>query len=67
MALIVFLAEPVTIAAAAISAATPPESGLTYLQGAGLFVGIPALATFLIAVPFYGPVWWRKIRGYEAP
>lgn len=66
LAVTVLVLEPVAIAA--IFAAPPPgSSGLTYLQGVGLFVGIPALALFVIALPIYAPVWWEKVRGHDAP
>jgi len=38
---------------------------LTNLQGAGLFVGVPALVMFLIALPIFGPVWWQRIRRHR--
>ena len=43
-------------------AASADAPGLTYLQGAALFVGVPILVLLLIAVPIYAPVWWRRLR-----
>lgn len=43
-------------------ATTGGAPGLTYLQGAAIFVGIPALVLLLIALPIYGPTWWRALR-----
>ena len=28
----------------------------------GVFVGIPALVLWLIALPIFGPVWWEALR-----
>lgn len=57
----------VPAAAGAVSVAAAAPSGLTSLQGVGLFVGVPALTSFLIALPIYAPVWWRKLRHHHAP
>lgn len=52
-------------AIAGVASWTAPASeapGLTYLQGAILFVGVPIIVLLLIAVPIYAPVWWRRLR-----
>jgi hypothetical protein len=28
----------------------------------GVFVGIPVLVLLVIALPIFGPVWWRALR-----
>lgn len=28
----------------------------------GVFVGIPVLVLWLIALPIFGPVWWEALR-----
>jgi hypothetical protein len=30
----------------------------------GTFVGIPAVTLALIALPIFGPEWWRRRRGH---
>jgi len=59
-----------TAAAGSAGIAVGPVVGfplaLTYLQGAGLFVGVPVLVMFLIALPIFGPVWWQRIRRHRA-
>ena len=32
-------------------------------EGAAIFVGVPAGVLLLIALPIFGPVWWRAARG----
>ena len=33
----------------------------------GTFVGIPAAVMALIALPIFGPDWWRRLRGEHNP
>lgn len=34
---------------------------MTALQGIGIFAGIPAVILLLIALPFYGGRWYRRL------
>jgi hypothetical protein len=39
--------------------------GMTGWEVVGTFVGIPVAVLALIALPIFGPEWWRRRRGHD--
>ena len=37
-----------------------------FAEGAAIFIAVPAGVLLLIALPIFGPVWWRAARGRNA-